>query len=123
MSFVGIGIFGSVLFDMGVNHSGGCITSTINGTACPTNIADSATHHISAIQMLTTTVVPSSSNWLLLLASLLLISVSLFLFYKNLLFPKLKFLPQYLRDLTLHSFYSQQKITSWLSLFELSPAL
>ncbi len=124
MSFVGIGIFGSALFDHAMmdGSNSGCVASAIDGTACPTSIMGMTLHHISALQTLTTTL-PSSSNWLLLLASLLLVSVSIFLFYKNLLLTKPELLPQRLRDLTLDSLHSQQKITSWLSLFELSPAL
>ena len=124
MSFVGIGVFGFTLVDhvMMGNSNNDCVASAIDGTECPTNLMAMTSHHISAIQTLTTTL-PASSNWLLLIASLLLVSVSIFLFYKNLLLPKLESLPQRLRDLTLHSLYSKQRITSWLSLFELSPAL
>ena len=124
VSFVGIGIFGFALFDHAMmdGSNSGCVASAIDGTECPTNIMAMASHHVSAIQTLTTTL-PASSNWLLLLASLLLVSVSIFLFYKDFLLPKLEFLPQRLRDLTLHSLYSKQRIISWLSLFELSPAL
>lgn len=123
MSFAGIGIFGFTFVDHNMQSpNNDCVASAIDGTECPTNIMAMTSHHISAVQALTTTL-PASSNWLLLLASLLLISVSIFLFYKNLLLPKLESLPQRLRDLTLHSLYSKQRITSWLSLFELSPAL
>ena len=124
MSFVGVGIFGFALFDHAMmdGSNGGCVASAIDGTECPTNIVAMVSHHVSAIQTLTTTL-PASSNWLLLLASLLLVSVSIFLFYKDLLLPKLESLPQRLRDLILHSLYSKQRITSWLSLFELSPSL
>ena len=124
VSFVGIGIFGFALFDHAMmdGSNSGCVASAIDGTECPTNIMAMASHHVSAIQTLTTTL-PSSSNWLLLLASLLLVSVSIFLFHKNSLSPKLESLPQRLRDLILHSLYSKQRITSWLSLFELSPSL
>ena len=122
ISFAGIGIFGFALVDHNMQSpNNDCVASAIDGTVCPTSIMAMTSHHISAIQTLTTTL-PASSNWLLLIASLLLVSVSLFLFYKNLLLPKLEFLPQRLRDLTLHSLYSKQRITSWLSLFELSPA-
>jgi len=124
MSFVGVGIFGFALFDHAMmdGSNGGCVASAIDGTECPTNIVAMVSHHVSAIQTLTTTL-PVSSNWLLLLASLLLVSVSIFLFYKDFLLPKLESLPQRLRDLTLHSLYSKQRILSWLSLFELSPSL
>jgi hypothetical protein len=124
-SFVGIGVFGFALFDHAMmdGSNSGCVASAIDGTACPTSIMDMTLHHISALQTLTTTVVPPISSLLLLLASLLLVSVSVFLFYKDQLLPRLILLPQRLRELTLHSLFSRQKVTSWLSLFELSPAL
>lgn len=124
MSFVGIGVFGFTLVDhvMMDGSNSGCVASAVDGTECPTNIMAMTSHHVSAIQTLTTTL-PASSSWLLLLASLILVSFSIFLFYKNLLLPKLESLPQSLQELTLHSLYSKQKIVSWLSLFELSPAL
>lgn len=125
ISFAGVGVFGFSLFNHAMmdGSNSGCVASSVDGTECPTSIMAMTLHHVSALQALTTTVVPPIASWLLLLASLLLLSVSIFLFYKNLLFPKLEFLPQRLRDLTLHSLYSKQRITSWLSLFELSPAL
>lgn len=124
MSFAGIGVFGFALFDHAMmdGSNSGCVASAIDGTECPTNIVAMTSHHVSAIQTLTTAL-PASSNLLLLLASLLLVSVSIFLFYKDFLLPKLESLPQRLRDLTLHSLYSKQRIISWLALFELSPSL
>lgn len=123
ISLFGVTVFGPTLFTHDMSSSdNNCITSPIDGTPCPTNIVAMTLQHISAIQTLTTSVIPSISSWFSLLASLLLISVSIFLFYKNLLLPKLGLLPQRLRDLRLHSLYSKQKITSWLSLFENSPA-
>ncbi len=123
VSFVGIGVFGFALFDHAImdGSNSGCVASAIDGTACPTSIMEMTLHHVSVLQTLTTTL-PSSSNWLLLFSSLLLVSVSIFLFYKNLLLPKLEFLPQRLRDLASNFSYSKQKIISWLSLFENSPA-
>jgi hypothetical protein len=123
ISFIGIGVFGFIFSDMGLNHQGGCVASAINGTECPTNIVDFGAHHISALRTLTTTAVPPISNWFLLIAFLLLISVSIFLFYKNLLFPKSEFLRERLRNLESNFLYSKQKTISWLSLFELSPTL
>jgi len=125
VSFAGMGIFGFSLFDHAMmdGSNSGCVASAIDGTVCPTSIMDMTLHHISALQTITTTVVPPISGLLLLLASLLLISVSILLFYKDQLLPKLGLLPQRLRDLTLSSLYSRQRITSWLSLFELSPSL
>ncbi|MEK7614547.1 MAG: hypothetical protein AAB428_02690 [Patescibacteria group bacterium] len=123
MSFVGVAILGSTLFDMNPNHQGDCIASVMSGTMCPTNITDLAVQHISALQSLIQAVSPSNHNWFLLLVSLFFVSVSIFLSYKNLLLSKLGFLPERLRELTLHSLYSKQRINSWLSLFELSPSL
>jgi uncharacterized membrane protein YhaH (DUF805 family) len=123
ISFVGIAIFGFTLFDHGMDNSdGNCITSPMDRTACPTSIVAMTLHHISSLQALTTSIVSSISNWLLLLAFILLVSVSAFLLYKNLLFPKLELLQKRLRDLEVNFSYSKQKIISWLSLLENSPA-
>jgi hypothetical protein len=123
ISFAGIAIFGFTLFAHGMNSSdSNCITSPIDGTVCPTSIAAMTLHHISSLQTLLTAVTPSISNWLLLLAFMLLVSVSVFLLYKNILFPKLELLRERLRDLATDFSYSKQKIISWLSLFENSPA-
>ena len=122
LGFVGIALFGFALFDMGPGHMGGCVASAIDGTACPTNVAGAAAHHLSAWQSFMTTVASPISGWLLVIASLLLISSSVFLFYRYLLYPKPIFARQRLRDLALDSLYSQRGIISWLSLFELSPA-
>lgn len=123
VSFVGIAIFGFTLFAHGMDSSdNNCITSPIDGTACPTSIVAMTLHHISSLQKLLTSVTPSISNLLLLLAFILLVSVSIFSFYKNLLFPKLELLRERLRNLATNFSYSKQKIISWLSLFENSPA-
>ena len=123
MSFVGMSIFSFAIFDHDMNSSNNsCIASIIDGTVCPMSITGMILHHISALKTFITTV-PSISNWLLLLVFLLFIPVSIFPFYKNLLFPRAKSLSQRLRDLTFNFLYSKQKIVSWLSLFELSPAL
>ncbi len=123
ISLVGIAVFIPTLFEHNMHGlDNNCVSSAIDGTVCPTSIIGMILHHISIVQMFMT-ITPSSSNWLLLLVSILLISVSIYLFYKNLLLPKFNSLPQRLRDLTLHSFYSRRKIVSWFSLLELSPAL
>lgn len=124
VSFVGMGILGSAVFDHDANSSHDtCVGFSIDRAVCPESIVGMTLHHISVLQILSTTTVLSSSNWLLLLASLFLVSVLTFLFDKNLLLPKLEFLRQRLRDLILRSLPSKQGIISWLSLLELSPAL
>lgn len=125
LSFVGVVVFGSALFDMGLAHAGGCIASSVDGAPCPTNIADSATHHISTLQTVTRAIAPPNAHWLLLLAPLLLISVLLFLFDRNVLHPirRPANLLRRSRDLSHGYSYSRRKIISWLSLLELSPSL
>ncbi len=122
VSFVGIAVFGFSIFGRGVMHGPNCITSPIDGTPCPTNIATMTLQHISSLQALMMSVVPQISNLFSLLVFAFLISVSIFLLHKNLLYPKLEFLHQRLRDLASNFSYSKQKIISWLSLFENSPA-
>lgn len=126
MSFAGISIFGFFLFDYAMMNDSNshCIASVIDKTECPTSAMGMTLHHIASVQTLTTTtVVPSISGLILLIASLFLVLVSVSLFYKKLLFPKLELLPQRLRELILDSLYNQQETNSWLSLFELSPSL
>ena len=123
IGFIGIAIFGFMLFDIEMNHANtSCIAYMIDGTACPMNITDFALHHVFVLQSLSR-IVPPSPNSLLFLTSLLLISISISLFHKNLPNQKFKFPLQRLRNLELDSSYSERKIRSWLSLFELSPAL
>lgn len=102
------------------NSISSCVTSPIDGTPCPANIIEMTLQHISALQTLTTSTIPPVFS---LLAFIVLVSLSVFLFYKNLLFSKLELSHQRLQDLALHSLYGKQKITSWLSLFENSPSL
>ena len=124
IGFIGIAIFGFMLFDIEMNHANtGCIASMIYGTACPMNITDFDLHHVFVLQSLSRILVPPSPNSLLFLISLLLISISISLFHKNLSNQKFKFPLRRLRNLELDSSYSERKIRSWLSLFELSPAL
>ncbi|MFZ3011422.1 MAG: hypothetical protein WA060_00250 [Minisyncoccia bacterium] len=123
VSFVGIAFFGFTVFAHGMNSSdNNCVTSPIDGTVCPTSIVAMTLHHISSLQTLLTSVTPSMSSLLMLLAFILLVSVSIFQLYKNLLFPKLELLRKRLHDLETNLSYSKQKIISWLSLFENSPS-
>ena len=123
ISFIGIATFGFTAFAHGMNSSdSNCITSPIDGTVCPTSITAMTLHHISSLQTLLTSITPSIPNLLLLLAFIFLVSVSVFQICKNLLFPKLELLRRRLRDFATNFSYSKQKITSWLSLFENSPA-
>lgn len=121
--FTGIAILSPVLFDMNLGHAGGCIASAIDGNNCPTNIADFGTHHLSALATFTRAITPDAANWLLAFTLLLLASVFMFLFLKDLFTSRSQFLPQRLRKFELDSSYGQRKIISWLSLFELSPAI
>ena len=122
-SFVGIALFGAVIFDHNMRISDiNCVSSAIGEIACPASIVAMTLHHISVIQALVTTTPPVFSS-LLLLASLFFITFLSSLFHKNLLLPKLELLPERLQNLTLHSLFIKQKIVSWLSLFELSPAI
>ena len=123
VSFVGIAIFGFAVFDHGMSSSdNNCVSSPIDGTVCPTNIVAMTLQHISALQTLTMSATPQISNLLFLLAFISLIFISIILFYKNLLYPKLELSHQRLQDLASDFSYSKQKIISWLSLFENSPA-
>ncbi len=125
VSIAGVSIFGLAMFDHGMHGqtNNSCLGSAISGTDCPTSLVAMTLHHISALQTLTTTTIPSNYTVLLLLASLILVSASIFLYFKTLLLPKLVYLPQRLQELSIHSRYSRQKIVSWLSLFELSPSM
>lgn len=124
VSFVGIAIWGFTFFAHGMNSSdNNCVTSPIDGTICPTSIVAMTLRHISSLQTFLTSVTPSISNLLLLLAFILLVLVSVFQLYKNLLFSKIDLLREHLRDLETNLSYSKQKIISWLSLFENSPSL
>lgn len=123
VSFMGITIFGFTFFTHGMNSSdSNCVTSPVNMATCPTSITAMTLHHISSVQTFITSATPTIYNWLLLLAFTLLISVSVFSSYKNLLSSKLETLWRHLRDLANDFSYSKQKIISWLSLFENSPA-
>lgn len=122
ISFTGMAVFGLALFEMAPNHQSGC-TSAIDGTLCPTNIVGFSTHHIAAFQALTSTVVTPMSGTILLLASLMLAGIAVLLYYKNWQHPKLELLHDRSRGLDLGYSHSKHKVTSWLSLFELSPSL
>jgi hypothetical protein len=118
IGFVGIGVVGPMFFDMGIDHSGDCAASAIDGVKCPPSIMNMILHHISALQRLTTTILPPISGWLVLLASLLFITLP---FLARLLLSSLQ-LASYrrIRD----SFASSQtkQLIRWLALHENSPA-
>ncbi len=120
MSFIGIAVFGFAIFDHGMhNPNSDCVASVIDGVACPTNILNMALHHISVLQGFSQTLIPSTVSILLL--SLLLTAFSFFLFQKDLFYPQPVFLFYRHRNPTRP--HRQQKITSWLALFEHSPSL
>lgn len=120
LSFVGIAIFGFAIFNH-VMHStnSGCVASTIDWATCPTTLTAMTFHHISALQAFLQILLPSTASILL---PILLFSVITCFFLRKIIFsPQLTFLFRRYRisETRLH----QQKITSWLALFELSPAL
>ena len=122
ISLVGVAIFGPALFQMSPNHIGGCVASAVDGTGCPTNLVNFFAHHLVVMQTLTRTVVPSVDSLFFLIASLVLTSFLIFLSSKKFRDPKLEYLPNRIRDLSLYSSYGQRKTISWLSLLKLSPA-
>lgn len=123
ISFVGMGIFSAMLFEHSMHISGNnCVASSIDGKVCLMSVTAMVFHHISAVQSLMTNL-PPISNWFLLLVSLLLIAVSPFTFYKNLLLSKLVFAAQRIWSISFNHLRSRKKIISWFALFELSPAL
>ena len=121
LSFVVITIFGFAIFNH-VMHSqnSGCAASTVDWTVCPTSLANMALHHISALRAFLQTSLPSTA--LSLLLTLFFAAISLFLLRKKLLFPQFAFLFRRYKIYATH-IISQQKIISWLALFELSPTL
>lgn len=123
LSLVGVAIFGPALFQMSPNHVGGCVASAVDGTTCPTNLVNFSAHHLVVMQALTRTVVPPVDSLFLLISSLLLALFLVLFSYKKFRDAKLEFLPSRMRELSLFSYYSQQKAISWLSLLKLSPAL
>lgn len=119
---VSVGVFGFAALDMGMDHGSGCVAAAVNGVACPTNIADFATHHASALQALTRTEAPTAPFLLLMLALLFLAFLTSAFFIR--LHPQPELALQRLRRLPRGSFSrNRQKALSWLSLLELSPAL
>lgn len=120
ISVVGIALFGFAIFNHGMmaGSDGGCIASSLDGTECPTSIMDMVLHHISTFRTFLLTLAPSAAS-VLLLASLLVVSF-IFLSPNNLFYFRRLFL--FRRDRDPSRLYNQQKIISWLSLFELSPA-
>ena len=123
LSILGIGVFSFSFIDHSMQDSDKNCASTVMGkTVCPTNIAAMTSHHISTIQALTTAVL-SDSFTLVLSMSLILTLASVFLLYKILPLVRFRLLSRRLRDLDLIFSYSRQRVTSWLSLFELSPSL
>lgn len=114
---------GSALMVMEQNHPGVCIASEVEGTDCPTSIAAFTFHHINALQSILTSLVAPISSLLLVLSILVAVVFVISLIPNNLAQPKLNLLQRRIRDLEINSLYGKQKIFSWLSLFELSPAI
>ena len=119
ISFVGIAVFGFVFWASGMNeHNADCITSPIDGTPCPVSIVGMTLQHISTLQNFSQALVPSTV--LLLLVALFSLAISFHFLLKNLISPSIRFSFQRRNDPA--KFHSQQKIISWLSLLENSPA-
>lgn len=119
ISFVGIAVFGFVFLASGMSeHSADCITSPIDGASCPVSIVGMTLQHISTIQNFSQALIPSTV--LLLFVALFSLAISFYFLLKNLVYPSVRFSFQRRKDPA--KFLSQQKIVSWLSLFENSPA-
>jgi len=120
ISFIGIAVFGFAIFDHSMhNPSSDCVASVIDGVVCPTNILNMALHHISVLQTFSQALIPSTVS--ILLFSLLLMVISFFILRKDLFYPQPVFSFHRYRNQTRPR--HQQKITSWLALFEHSPSL
>ncbi len=123
ISLAGIATFGLTLFEMAPNHQGNCFAA-MDGAACPVNVIANSIHHIAVLQTLTTANTSPLFGTLALLVAFLAVSVLLtLLFDRKWLHPRFELLSQRLRDFKLNYSDSRQAIVSWLSLFELSPAL
>ena len=119
-SVIGIAVFGFTIFDHNAHTpNSDCVASVINGVVCPTNIVNMALHHISVAQTFLQTLAPSTDSILLL--SLLFAVLSFLLLRKDLFHPQLVFSSRGYKNPTRSR--RRQKITSWLALFEHSPAL
>lgn len=119
ISFIGIAVFGFVFLVSGMNeHNADCITSPIDGTVCPTSIVEMTLQHISTLQKFSQVLIPATV--LLLLVALSFLAISFYFLLKNLFYPSFVLLFQKRKDPA--KLHRQQKIISWLSLFENSPA-
>lgn len=120
ISFIAIAVFGFAVFDHGMHSSSNdCVASAIDGIVCPTNIVNMALHHISVLQTFSQASIPSTAS--VLLSLLLFAMISFFLLRKDLFYLQPVFSLRGYRNPTRP--HRQQKITSWLALFEHSPAL
>ena len=123
ISLFGMAFLGSALMVMDQNHSGSCIASEAIGTDCPTSIAAFTFHHVDALRSIMTSLIAPLSNSLIALSLLLVVFALVFIFSKDLYQPNFNFPQRRVQDLEISSSYGKQKIFSWLSLFELSPAI
>lgn len=126
ISFFGLAVFSIPALNHRMDSSmDSCIGSQVDNTPCPTNLVAAATHHISAYQAIFNSFIPSTNSSVAFLALLLFALAFIFWSAKDLLCSnsQLKFLHQRLKDFELVVHKSRQKFISWLSLFELSPAI
>lgn len=126
ISFLGLAMFSIPALNHRMDNSmGNCIGSKVDNTPCPTNLVAAAAHHISVYQAIFNSFIPSNSSSVAFLASLLFALAFVFWSAKDLLSEstQLKFLHHRLRDFELVVHKARQRFISWLSLFELSPAI
>ncbi len=114
--FVGLLGFSASLFFMDSDHGAGCAATAIDGKTCVTNLP---THHISVWQSITNIPLTDIYQSALLAAAVL---AAAFLALFSALVQPLILARQRYRELDLVSRSRRQRIASWLSLFELSPA-
>lgn len=122
--FLGLSIFGFLAFNHNMaDESGGCFASTIDGTACPSNVLSFVLHHFLALQMFIKGLVAVGFDFLI---SLILIGflLSFWLWWRrDLLYSPDQFTPLWWRNSRVNLRSDQPKFIHWLSLLEQSPTL
>jgi hypothetical protein len=117
----GVVLLGPAIFDMMPGHSGGCIASALDGSACPGSAIAFVMHHIAALGSLSDAVISISASALASLALLLAAALPALALLEA-LHSDFVLQPSKLRNLKTAHFYSTRKFSSWLSLLETNPA-